>query len=407
MSWNEFWERFSQQGVPSTDVASRLTVSPCLGDVQPHSPQQSVQVAPPTTEEPWTAGRSPPQQEKRSPVVDEYARESPIPFLARPVQQWDESDVAQWLARLSAVPPDIVDVVHRHAISGPVLLSLSDQDLAELGIEKFGHRRLLALAAQELRAAVGNHRRSHVLSPGRSSAPTQPLDATRSNHTRYPLAPALDLKPPLPYAPMPEQINPGRSPVSSLVPSVEVGDVALGTSPQPHLPSSLAAQRALSYPMFREVALASPQSSPPPAQVRVVQSPGHQQRGSCACPVAPSVIPVRHMHHAAPVSSLGQRQQKKPSPATFNVPLASVTVPGMSSPGRQQVAWCPQSRVQFSPGRGSVRDNALPRSLSPATVPRTASPMPTGLLHLGMAVPRAHRQLSPPHHRRQDRVWRS
>eukprot|EP00439_Symbiodinium_sp_Y106_P071607 s906_g12.t3 len=76
-----------------------------------------------------------------------------------------EDDVAQWLMKLSTVPADILDVVHLHAISGAVLLSMTEEDhskrywaglgdLEGLRIEKFGHRRLLLLAAQELRRTV-------------------------------------------------------------------------------------------------------------------------------------------------------------------------------------------------------------------------------------------------------------
>jgi len=74
--------------------------------------------------------------------------------VGKPVRDWTEDDVAQWLMKLSTVPADILDVVHLHAISGAVLLSLTEEDLEALRIEKFGHRRLLLLAAQELRRAV-------------------------------------------------------------------------------------------------------------------------------------------------------------------------------------------------------------------------------------------------------------
>eukprot|EP00434_Breviolum_minutum_P010418 symbB.v1.2.009188.t1/scaffold581.1/size274127/2 len=74
--------------------------------------------------------------------------------VGKPIRDWTEEDVAVFLMQLSSVPMDIIDVVHTHAISGAVLLSLTDEDLESLNIEKFGHRRLLLLAAQELRRAV-------------------------------------------------------------------------------------------------------------------------------------------------------------------------------------------------------------------------------------------------------------
>jgi len=86
-------------------------------------------------------------------------------LAGKPVEQWDETDVASWVASLSALPDGIAEVVHAHAITGPVLLSLSSEDLAGLNIKKFGHRRLLVLAANELRKAVDG-----TLPPSRSAS---------------------------------------------------------------------------------------------------------------------------------------------------------------------------------------------------------------------------------------------
>jgi len=86
-------------------------------------------------------------------------------LAGKSVEQWDETDVASWVASLSALPDGIAEVVHAHAITGPVLLSLSSEDLAGLNIKKFGHRRLLVLAANELRKAVDG-----TLSPSRSAS---------------------------------------------------------------------------------------------------------------------------------------------------------------------------------------------------------------------------------------------
>ncbi|CAK9116183.1 unnamed protein product [Durusdinium trenchii] len=74
--------------------------------------------------------------------------------VRKPIRDWSEEDVSVFLMNLSTVPMDIIDVVHAHAITGAVLLSLTDEDLEGLNIEKFGHRRLLLLAAQELRRTV-------------------------------------------------------------------------------------------------------------------------------------------------------------------------------------------------------------------------------------------------------------
>lgn len=74
------------------------------------------------------------------------------PLLGKPVQQWDEEDVALWLARRSAAPPELVQALRRDAVTGAVLASLMEDDFDKLGIQKFGHRRLLSIASMELRA---------------------------------------------------------------------------------------------------------------------------------------------------------------------------------------------------------------------------------------------------------------
>lgn len=75
----------------------------------------------------------------------------PVGQLPRPVQEWQEAEVCRWLLEVFQAPQDLVSLVREQAITGKVLLSLSERDLQELPVPKFGHRRLLMLAAQELR----------------------------------------------------------------------------------------------------------------------------------------------------------------------------------------------------------------------------------------------------------------
>ena len=70
---------------------------------------------------------------------------------SRPVQEWQETEVCQWLTEVFLAPKELVQMVEEQAISGKVLLSLSERDFQELPVPKFGHRRLLMLAAHELR----------------------------------------------------------------------------------------------------------------------------------------------------------------------------------------------------------------------------------------------------------------
>mmetsp|Transcript_11685 Transcript_11685/g.31448 ORF Transcript_11685/g.31448 Transcript_11685/m.31448 type:complete len:646 (+) Transcript_11685:153-2090(+) len=91
-------------------------------------------------------------------------------LMDRPVQQWSVNDVVNFMSSFCAIPPDLVDILWAQAISGPVLLSLSEADLEELRIEKFGHRRLLMLGAQELRCTAERQRQGQheqrVQTPG-------------------------------------------------------------------------------------------------------------------------------------------------------------------------------------------------------------------------------------------------
>lgn len=68
------------------------------------------------------------------------------------VQEWTEDDVEDWLVRFTTVPSSLAAVVREHAITGMVMLTLKEEDLENLNV-KFGHRRLLMMAAGELRKA--------------------------------------------------------------------------------------------------------------------------------------------------------------------------------------------------------------------------------------------------------------
>lgn len=76
----------------------------------------------------------------------------PLALSAKSIEDWSEEDVAAWMTSKFPVHSEFLALLKRHAISGPVLLTLTDTDLNEMGIERFGHRRLLRLAAQEVRA---------------------------------------------------------------------------------------------------------------------------------------------------------------------------------------------------------------------------------------------------------------
>lgn len=60
------------------------------------------------------------------------------------------------MATLASVPKDLAEFIEAQAINGLVLLSLTDEDLETIPLKKFGHRRLLLLAAKQLRARASS-----------------------------------------------------------------------------------------------------------------------------------------------------------------------------------------------------------------------------------------------------------
>jgi len=76
-----------------------------------------------------------------------------VSLASKPISMWDEDDVVMWLAQFSDLPTDMRRVVHENAINGRVLFSMKEEDVASLTHIKYGHRKILALGASELRSA--------------------------------------------------------------------------------------------------------------------------------------------------------------------------------------------------------------------------------------------------------------
>jgi len=68
---------------------------------------------------------------------------------------WDEEDVIAWLAKLSRLPDGMATAVRQNGITGRMLLSLDEEKAAKLKLEKYGYRKILLLAAQDLQEAAG------------------------------------------------------------------------------------------------------------------------------------------------------------------------------------------------------------------------------------------------------------
>lgn len=127
----------------STSSLSRLANSGMAGSVNdtlPSSVGSSLNMTP---------GRS---------IMSQSAMVRRCHLAAKPVEEWDEEDVASWISLISPLPTDLAELLRCHAINGTVLVTLTEEDLPDLSL-KFGHQRLLHLAAQELRAELQRQRR--------------------------------------------------------------------------------------------------------------------------------------------------------------------------------------------------------------------------------------------------------
>lgn len=71
------------------------------------------------------------------------------PRLPLRLCDWTEEHIGRWLTS-TPLPSEVADRLRENAINGPVLESLTDNDLIAMGIDKFGWRRQLLLSRQEL-----------------------------------------------------------------------------------------------------------------------------------------------------------------------------------------------------------------------------------------------------------------
>jgi len=69
------------------------------------------------------------------------------------VMRWTPGDVARWAESSLALPCELGQTLLREEIHGPVLLSLTEQDLERLGVRPFGRRRQLQIGIEALRNA--------------------------------------------------------------------------------------------------------------------------------------------------------------------------------------------------------------------------------------------------------------
>jgi len=72
-----------------------------------------------------------------------------VRVLSSDVNAWTVDDVAAWASQASHLGGVVENFVRRHAVSGPVLLSLDEEVLTQLGMDTFGHRRQLMLSIKK------------------------------------------------------------------------------------------------------------------------------------------------------------------------------------------------------------------------------------------------------------------
>eukprot|EP00930_Biecheleria_cincta_P027453 TRINITY_DN19290_c0_g1_i1.p1 TRINITY_DN19290_c0_g1~~TRINITY_DN19290_c0_g1_i1.p1 ORF type:complete len:1324 (-),score=204.85 TRINITY_DN19290_c0_g1_i1:32-4003(-) len=136
---------------------------PLLGHGRPAASKTPLKQQQPVPESRFTSRSSRPASIVKAALVANPITTAAVKLpLARckskPVEEWQENDVCEWLIEEASAPVGITRVVHDNAITGNVLLSLTEDDVDTLHVEKFGHRRLLLLAAQDIRSAISSRR---------------------------------------------------------------------------------------------------------------------------------------------------------------------------------------------------------------------------------------------------------
>jgi len=69
----------------------------------------------------------------------------------KPLSTWSVEDVYRWTLQVASCPLDVAERLRHQAVNGLVLASLTEEDLENMGVTKFGWRRQLVLLARCLR----------------------------------------------------------------------------------------------------------------------------------------------------------------------------------------------------------------------------------------------------------------
>ena len=73
-----------------------------------------------------------------------------LPQKPKSPSEWTNADVANWLRSLG-LSTDYENLFKKHAVDGSVLLTLTKEDLGEIGVNIFGDKRKIEMAIVKLR----------------------------------------------------------------------------------------------------------------------------------------------------------------------------------------------------------------------------------------------------------------
>lgn len=249
---------------------------------------------------------------------------SPSRMPAR-LSDWTPEHVARWAAS-TPLPPAVAARLREHEVNGPVLDSLSETDLASLGIDKFGWRRQLLLSLTELRSELSARERAlpeaelfRIHSSAGTPAGT-PLDSPRhSNVTNSPVKVLTASAKPSPREPCtpPQGVGTWDVPPLQLLRSN-------ATTPLPRSPAELMSSpptsgRRAPTPAGRFAA------SPPRQRISIVQQGPTRSGSRTSFRVrSPSAVTPR-----PPVATVVA------SPAPRSSPRVAIRSPSPTAPARQ------------------------------------------------------------------------
>eukprot|EP01080_Neovahlkampfia_damariscottae_P007990 gene7990-12455_t len=71
-------------------------------------------------------------------------------YLEQPLSEWTKEDVVKWIETIVEVSKEVSCKFLKNEISGDILMSITGNDLKEIGIEQFGIRKKIGLALNKL-----------------------------------------------------------------------------------------------------------------------------------------------------------------------------------------------------------------------------------------------------------------